>query len=90
VAVIEAVLAAKQGVKSITLGYGQCGNINQDVAALQTYPCCRRILAGGSLEDVEITTVFHQWMGGFPNDEARAFGVIALGGVAAALARQLR
>ena len=37
VAVIEAVLAAKQGVKNITIGYGQCGNITQDVAALQTF-----------------------------------------------------
>ncbi|MFY9495453.1 MAG: methylaspartate mutase subunit E, partial [Limnochordia bacterium] len=88
VAVIEAVLAAKQGVKSITLGYGQCGNINQDVAALQTLPLlAEEYLRAEGLEDVEITTVFHQWMGGFPNDEARAFGVIALGGVAAALGK---
>lgn len=88
VAVIEAVLAAKQGVKSITLGYGQCGNINQDVAALQTLPLLAEdYLRAEGLEDVEITTVFHQWMGGFPNDEARAFGVIALGGVAAALGK---
>ncbi|HSP47957.1 MAG TPA: methylaspartate mutase subunit E, partial [Clostridiaceae bacterium] len=36
--------------------------------------------------DVYITTVFHQWMGGFPEDEARAFGVISLGATAAALA----
>lgn len=88
VAVIEAVLAAKQGVKSITLGYGQCGNINQDVAALQSLPLlAEEYLRAEGLEDVEITTVFHQWMGGFPNDEARAFGVIALGGVAAALGK---
>ena len=36
VAVIEALLAAEQGVKNITVGYGQCGNLVQDVAAIHT------------------------------------------------------
>jgi methylaspartate mutase epsilon subunit len=36
--------------------------------------------------NVFITTVFHQWMGGFPADEAKAFGVISTGAAAAALA----
>ena len=66
VAVIEAVLAAKQGVKNITIGYGQCGNITQDVAALQTLPVlAEEYLQAETIDDVEITTVFHQWMGGF-------------------------
>ncbi len=88
VAVIEAILAAKQGVKNITLGYGQCGNLNQDIAALQTLPIlAEEYLKAEGLNDVVITTVFHQWMGGFPDDEARAFGVISLGGVTAALGK---
>lgn len=88
VAVIEAILAAKQGVKNITLGYGQCGNLNQDIAALQTLPIlAQEYLKAEGLDDVIITTVFHQWMGGFPDDEARAFGVISLGGVTAALGK---
>ena len=33
VAIIEALLAAEQGVKNITVGYGQCGNLIQDIAA---------------------------------------------------------
>ena len=36
VAIIEALLAAEQGVKNITVGYGQCGNLVQDVAAIRT------------------------------------------------------
>ena len=36
--------------------------------------------------DVKITTVLHQWMGGFPPDEAKAFGVIAWGSALAGLA----
>lgn len=88
VAVIEGVLAAKQGVKSITLGYGQCGNLIQDVAAVQTLPIlAEEYLRREGITDVELTTVFHQWMGGFPDDEARAFAVISLGGMAAALSK---
>lgn len=88
IGIIEAVLAAGQGVKSITLGYGQCGNLLQDVAALKTLPA----LAGEYLSklgypDVRVTTVFHQWMGGFPQDEAKAYSVIAWGAAAAALAK---
>lgn len=86
VGIIEALLAAEQGVKSITLGYGQLGNLVQDVAAIETL----RVLAKEYLDrfgytDVHLTTVFHQWMGGFPQDEARAFGVISWGAAAAAL-----
>ncbi|MGI6147808.1 MAG: methylaspartate mutase subunit E [Firmicutes bacterium] len=88
VAVIEAVLAAKQGVKSITLGYGQCGNLIQDVAAIQTLPVlAEEYLRREGITDVELTTVLHQWMGGFPTDEPRSFGVISLGGAAAALSK---
>ena len=36
--------------------------------------------------DVQVTTVFHQWMGGFPQDEAQAYGVIAWGAATAVLA----
>lgn len=85
VAIIEGLLAAEQGVKNITLGYGQCGNLVQDVAAMKT-------LEGMAMEyfkiygyNVELTTVFHQWMGGFPQDEAKAFGVISWGASTAVL-----
>ena len=87
VAIVEALLAAEQGVKSITVGYGQCGNLIQDVAAVraleeQTEDYLRKF----GYDDVTVTTVFHQWMGGFPEDESKAFGVISLGSTAAALA----
>ena len=36
VAIVEALLAAEQGVKNITVGYGQCGNLIQDVAAYKS------------------------------------------------------
>lgn len=88
VAIIEALLAAEQGVKSITVGYGQCGNLVQDIAAIQTLEeLTDEYLQKYGYGDVEVTTVLHQWMGGFPADEAKAFGVIATGSLIAALSK---
>ncbi|MBU3204282.1 methylaspartate mutase subunit E [Clostridium algidicarnis] len=87
VAIVEALLAAEQGVKNITVGYGQCGNLIQDVAAIRALEeQTDEYLKRNGYNDVYITTVFHQWMGGFPADESKAFGVISTGAAAAALA----
>jgi methylaspartate mutase epsilon subunit len=87
VAIIEALLAAEQGVRNITVGYGQCGNLLQDVAAIQTLQALTdEYLRRYGHGDASITTVLHQWMGGFPQDEAKAFAVIAWGSTVAALA----
>ncbi|MCI2426810.1 methylaspartate mutase subunit E [Candidatus Acetothermia bacterium] len=88
VGIIEGVLAAKQGVKFITFGCGQNGHFLQDIASIQTLQeIATDYLAQEGFPDVLVTTVFHQWMGGFPPDEARAFAVIAWGAVVAALAK---
>ena len=88
VAIIEALLAAEQGVKNITVGYGQCGNLVQDVAAIRTLEeLTDEYLHKYGYDDVCVTTVLHQWMGGFPADEAKAFGVISYGSTIAALAK---
>lgn len=87
VAIVEALLAAEQGVKNLTVGYGQCGNLIQDVAAIRALEeQTNEYLKAYGYNDVYVTTVFHQWMGGFPADEAKAFGVISTGAAAAALA----
>ena len=87
VAIIEGLLAAEQGVKNITLGYGQCGNLVQDVAAINALvELAEDYFEMYGYDDIELTTVLHQWMGGFPADESKAFGVISGGSVTAALA----
>ena len=87
-AIIEALLAAEQGVKNITVGYGQCGNLVQDVAAICSLEkLTEEYLAKYGYSDVVVTTVLHQWMGGFPADEAKAFGVISMGSAIAGLAK---
>lgn len=88
VALIEMLLAAEQGVKNISIGYGQCGNLVQDVAAMRVLPqLAREYLERYEFNHVKLSTVFHQWMGGFPHDEAKAFGVISWGAVAAAMVK---
>lgn len=87
-AIIEALLAAEQGVKNITVGYGQCGNLVQDIAAIRTLEeLTNEYLKKYGYDDVQVTTVLHQWMGGFPADEAKAFGVISSGSLIAALSK---
>ena len=88
VAIIESLLAAEQGVKNITVGYGQCGNLVQDVAAIRSLgSLTEEYLKRYGYDDVQVTTVLHQWMGGFPQDEAQAFSVISWGSTIAALSK---
>jgi methylaspartate mutase epsilon subunit len=88
VAIIEGLLAAEQGVCNLTLGYGQCGNLFQDIAAIKSLAqLADEYLSKHGFEKCTVSTVFHQWMGGFPQDEAKAFAVISWGATAAALAR---
>ena len=88
VALIEGLLALQQGVKCITLGYGQAGNLAQDIAAIRSLRKLAQWLrfTGFGHDDYVLSTVFHQWMGGFPENEAQAYSVIALGAAAAKFA----
>ena len=88
VAIIESLLAAEQGVKNVTVGYGQCGSLVQDVAAIRSLGALtEEYLKRYGYNDVTVTTVLHQWMGGFPQDEAQAFSVISWGSAIAALSK---
>ncbi len=80
VAILEGLFALAQGVRSLTLGYGQGGNLIQDIAAVRTLrDLANEYYADEGFEGYDLTLVFHQWMGGFPEDEAKAFSVIAWG-----------
>ena len=86
IGIVEALLAAEQGVKNITVGYGMGGNIVQDVAAIRTLEeQTEEYLKKYGYNDVVVTTVFHQWMGGFPADEAEALGLISMSSTVGAL-----
>jgi len=88
VGILEGLLALEQGVRCLTLGYGQLGNLVQDVAAIQSLrELAEEFFRMRGFTDYRLTTVFHQWMGGFPEDEPKAFSVIAWGGAVSALSR---
>lgn len=86
VAILEGLLALEQGVVSLSLGYGQSGNMFQDIAAIRALETCAdREFRNRGYERYDLSTVFHQWMGGFPQQEAKAFSVISFGAMIASL-----
>jgi methylaspartate mutase E subunit len=89
--VAEAVLAAQQGVKCVSLGYAEQGNRAQDVASVRAMAGLgREILDGLGFEDVAVHTVFHQYMAAFPQSEARSEELIFASAVTAGLAGATR
>lgn len=88
VAIVEGLLALEQGVRCLTLGYGQAGNLMQDVAAIRSLrKLAHHYFNQAGYEDYALSTVLHQWMGGFPENEAQATAVICLGAMAAKMAK---
>lgn len=86
VAIIEGLLALQQGCKCITLGYGQAGNLVQDIAAIRSLrELGDEFFRATGFDDYALSTVFHQWMGGFPENESMAYAVISWGSAMAAL-----
>ncbi|MBP8277113.1 MAG: methylaspartate mutase subunit E [Propionivibrio sp.] len=87
VAIIEGLLALEQGCKCLTLGYGQAGNLVQDIAAIRALrELGHEFFRAAGYEEYALSTVFHQWMGGFPENESMAYAVISWGSAMAALA----
>ena len=82
ITMIEAILAAREGVKCISIAYPQSGNLSQDVAALN----CVSTLARAFLPpDVDCFPVLHQFMGVFPQARHNAEALIVLGSITARL-----
>jgi methylaspartate mutase epsilon subunit len=74
---IEAVLAVRQGVKSLSLGYAEQGNSAQDIAAIRMMRTLTEETLGHlGYRDIQISTVFHQYMAAFPDSAARASELI--------------
>ncbi|MBN0046132.1 methylaspartate mutase [Streptomyces actuosus] len=82
VSVLEAVAAAREGVRCISVAYPQGGHFEQDVAALRAVP----LLAARYLPpDVEVHSVLHEFMGVFPRERANAEDLILYGALVARL-----
>ncbi|MBB5867179.1 methylaspartate mutase epsilon subunit [Allocatelliglobosispora scoriae] len=82
ISLIEAVSAAAEGVRCLSISYPQSGNVVQDIAALQAIP----VLAARYLPStVEVHPVLHEFMGVFPRERHHAEQLIFFGALVARL-----
>jgi methylaspartate mutase epsilon subunit len=72
VEIVEALLAAEQGVTSFAVSFGQTGSLIQDIATARVLRrLTRRYLDQFGFEAVNLYVVYHQWMGQFPRSGRR-------------------
>lgn len=89
--IIEAILAVQQGVKCVSLGYAEQGHRIQDIAAIRTLrQMARDILQNLGYKDIQVNTVFHQYMAAFPGESQRAERLIYNSAITAALSEATR
>jgi methylaspartate mutase epsilon subunit len=89
--VLQALLAIRQGVKCVSLGYAEQGNRIQDIAAVRClFEIASDIIGNMGHKDVQINTVFHQYMAAFPSDPEKAVALIASSAATAALSGATR
>lgn len=89
--IIETLLAVQQGVKCVSLGYAEQGHRTQDIAAIQTMgEMAAETLGNLGYKDIQINTVFHQYMAAFPTSPRRAEELIYNSAVTAALSGATR
>ncbi|MCX4692540.1 methylaspartate mutase [Streptomyces sp. NBC_01408] len=84
---LEAVLAAAEGVRCISISYPQGGHLWQDLAALRSIHrlAARYLDTSPGPSGVRVHTVLHQFMGVFPQERRQAAQLIMYGGLTAAL-----
>jgi methylaspartate mutase epsilon subunit len=89
--IVQALLSAQQGVKSIAVGYAEQGNRHQDIAALTVLKeMVQFYLHRFGYHECHVTTVFHQYMAAFPADTGKAEELIRNSSVTATLAGATR
>lgn len=86
VSILEALLMAKEGVTSITLGHSQTGCLVQDIASIRVMrSLATKYCSAMNHHNIDLTIAYHHWMGPFPRRESEANGLIAIGSACAKL-----
>ena len=89
--ILETILAIRQGVRCVSLGYAEQGHRVQDIAAMRMLRClAEEIVRRLGYHDVQINTVFHQYMAAFPESQARAEELIYQSAITALLSGATR
>ena len=79
-AILDALIAAEQGVKNVNLVVNGQGNVVQDVAGVMVLrKTARAYLDAMGYPDVDVTMNLSNWVGQFPAEVFAATGVISLG-----------
>lgn len=85
VCLMETLLSVAQGVKCVSLGYAEQGHRIQDIAAIRTLGrMAHDLLDNLGYGNVQVSTVFHQYMAAFPSDRQRAADIIYNSAITAA------
>jgi methylaspartate mutase epsilon subunit len=83
--ILETLLAVKQGVKCVSLGYAEQGHRSQDIAAIRMLEkLTAETLDREGYKDVQLNTVFHQYMAAFPSCPKHAGELIRSSAITAA------
>jgi methylaspartate mutase epsilon subunit len=86
VGVLDALLAAGQGVRNYGLELGQTLHLIQDAAAIQVCgELAHEYLAAAGFEDMFLPVTSLHWMGAWPQDEAQCAALVSYGGTLAAI-----
>jgi len=84
--VLDALLAAGQGVRDYGLELGQTLHLVQDAAAIQVCgELCQEYLRQHGFDDVFTPVTSLHWMGAWPQDDAQAAALVSYGGTLAAV-----
>jgi methylaspartate mutase epsilon subunit len=84
--VLEALLAAEQGVTSFAVSFGQTGSLVQDIATASVLKSLtRQQLDEMGFDAVKTFLVYHQWMGQFPLQREKAAALIAGSSIVASM-----
>lgn len=89
--ILETLLAIQQGVKCVSLGYAEQGNRIQDVAAIRVLQqMTEETVRNLGYKDIQINTVFQQYMAAFPDVPQQAEQLIYQSAVTASLSGATR
>ncbi len=84
--VLDALLAAAQGVRNYGLELGQTLHLVQDAAAIAACgELVQEYLVKGGYPDVFTSVTSLQWMGAWPHDDAQSAALVVYGGTLAAI-----
>ncbi|OFX87040.1 MAG: methylaspartate mutase subunit E [Bacteroidetes bacterium GWE2_32_14] len=84
--IVQTIMAASNGVKSISVGYAEQGNRWQDIAAINIMEqLVNFYLRKYGYLNCQITTVYHQYMAAFPKCEIKSEDLIIESSITAAL-----